>query len=92
LHEATRNLRQYAQQVVTPRIDQIDALLVALKSGGNKAQAVQEMQEYVETELRPFSHNIAHDKTIHAIDVQVENSNKKFQLPSKHAGFCSSNV
>jgi hypothetical protein len=82
LHEATRNLRQYAQQVVSPRIDQIDELLVALKSGGNKAQAVQEMQEYVETELRPFSHNIAHDKSIHAIDFQVETSKKKFQLPS----------
>ncbi|MCF8555070.1 MAG: hypothetical protein K9F93_03095, partial [Candidatus Nanopelagicales bacterium] len=36
LQEAAKNLREYAQQVVTPRIDQIDQLLVALKSGGNK--------------------------------------------------------
>jgi uncharacterized membrane protein len=82
LQEATRNLREYAQQVVTPRIDQIDQLLVALKSGGNKDDAVHEMQDYVDTELRPFSHQIAHDKSIQAIDVYAENSNKKFQLPS----------
>ena len=82
LQEATRNLRQYAQQVVTPRIDQIDQLLLSLKSGGDKAQAVKEMQEYVDAELRPFSHQIAHDKSIQVINVYAENSNKKFQLPS----------
>ena len=82
LQEATRNLREYAQQVVTPRIDQIDQLLVTLKSGGNKDDAVHEMQDYVDTELRPFGHQIAHDKSIQAIDVYAENSNKKFQLTS----------
>lgn len=81
LQEATKNLRQYAQQVVTPRIDQIDQLLVALKSGGNKDVAVHEMQEYVETELRPFSHQIAHDKTLQALNLQVDTSKKKFELP-----------
>ena len=81
LREATKNLREYAQQVVTPRIDQIDQLLVALKSGGNKDIAVHEMQEYVETELRPFSHQIAHDKSLQAINLHVETSKKKFELP-----------
>lgn len=81
LQVATQNLRQYAQQVVTPRIDQIDQLLVALKSGGNKDIAVHEMQEYVETELRPFSHQIAHDKSLQAIDLQVDTSKKIFELP-----------
>ncbi|GEM_PF-3558068 len=81
LQEATRNLREYAKQVVTPRIDQIDQLLVALKSGGNKDVAVHEMQEYVETELRPFSHQIAHDKSLQAIDLHIETSKKKFELP-----------
>ena len=81
LQEATKNLRQYAQQVVTPRIDQIDQLLVALKSGGNKDVAVHEMQEYVETELRPFSHQIAHDKSLQALDLNVDVSKKKFELP-----------
>jgi hypothetical protein len=81
LQEAAKNLREYAQQVVTPRIDQIDQLLVALKSGGNKDVAVHEMQEYVETELRPFSHQIAHDKSLQAIDLHVETSKKKFELP-----------
>lgn len=81
LQEATKNLRQYAQQVVSPRIDQIDQLLVALKSGGNKDIAVHEMQDYVESELRPFSHQIAHDKSLQAIDLHPETSRKKFQLP-----------
>lgn len=81
LQVATKNLREYAQQVVTPRIDQIDQLLVALKSGGNKDVAVYEMQDYVETELRPFSHQIAHDKSLQSIDLHVETSKKKFELP-----------
>ena len=81
LQVATKNLRQYAQQVVTPRIDQIDQLLVALKSGGNKDIAVHEMQEYVETELRPFSHQIAHDKSLQAIDLRVDTSEKRLELP-----------
>ncbi len=81
LQEAAKNLREYAQQVVTPRIDQIDQLLVALKSGGNKDVAVHEMQEYVETELRPFSHQIAHDKSLQAIDLHVDASKKNFELP-----------
>jgi len=81
LQEATRNLREYAQQVVTPRIDQIDQLLVALKSGGNKDIAVHEMQDYVDTELRPFSHQIAHDKSLQALDVNIETSTKKLELP-----------
>jgi len=81
LQEATKNLRQYAQQVVTPRIDQIDQLLVALKSGGNKDVAVHEMQEYVETELRPFSHLIAHDKSLQSLNVSAEKSTKKLELP-----------
>jgi hypothetical protein len=81
LQEATRNLREYAQQVVTPRIDQIDQLLVALKSGGNKDDAVHEMQDYVDTELRPFSHQIAHDKSLQALAVNIETSTKKLELP-----------
>jgi hypothetical protein len=81
LQEATKNLRQYAQQVVSPRIDQIDQLLVALKSGGNKDIAVHEMQDYVESELRPFSHQIAHDKSLQVLDLQPPTSRKKFQLP-----------
>ena len=81
LQVATKNLRQYAQQVVTPRIDQIDQLLGALKSGGNKDIAVHEMQEYVETELRPFSHQIAHDKSLQALAVHVDTSKKNFELP-----------
>jgi hypothetical protein len=81
LQEATRNLREYAQHVVTPRIDQIDQLLVALKSGGNKDDAVHEMQDYVDTELRPFSHQIAHDKSLQALDVNIETSTKKLELP-----------
>jgi hypothetical protein len=81
LQEATRNLREYAQQVVTPRIDQIDQLLVALKSGGNKDIAVHEMQDYVDTELRPFSYQIAHDKSLQALDVNIETSTKKLELP-----------
>jgi hypothetical protein len=81
LQEATRNLREYAQQVVTPRIDQIDQLLVALKSGGNKDIAVHEMQDYVDKELRPFSHQIAHDKSLQALAVNIETSTKKLELP-----------
>jgi uncharacterized membrane protein len=81
LQEATRNLREYAQQVVTPRIDQIDQLLVALKSGGNKDDAVHKMQDYVDTELRPFSHQIAHDKSLQALNVNIEISTKKLELP-----------
>jgi hypothetical protein len=55
--------------------------LLALKSGGNKDVAVHEMQEYVETELRPFSHQIAHDKSLQALDLHVDTSKKKFELP-----------
>jgi len=81
LQEATKNLRQYAQQVVAPRVEQIDQLLVSLKSGGDKDNAVHEMQEYVETELRPFSHQIAHDKSLQALDVNIGTSTKKLELP-----------
>ena len=82
IQEATRNLRLYAQQVVSPRIDQIDNLLVSLKSGGNKVQAIQQMQEYIESELRPFSHQIAHDKSLSSIQVYADESKKTFQLPA----------
>lgn len=81
IQQTARNLRQYAAQVVTPRIDQIDQQLVALKSGGDKVRAVQQMQEYIETELRPFSHQIAHDKSLTAIEVNTEQPTKNFQLP-----------
>jgi hypothetical protein len=81
LQEATKNLRQYAQQVVAPRVEQIDQLLVSLKSGGDKDNAVHEMQEYVEIELRPFSHQIAHDKSLQTLDVNIETSTKKLELP-----------
>jgi hypothetical protein len=55
--------------------------LVALKSGGNKDDAVHEMQDYVDTELRPFSHQIAHDKSLQALNVNIEISTKKLELP-----------
>lgn len=83
VQEAMRNLRQYAQQVVTPRIDQIDELLIGIISGGNKSQAIAQMQNFIDNELRPFSHQIAHDKSLADIEIYTERLNKNFQLPAK---------
>jgi hypothetical protein len=61
LQIADENLRTFAAQIISPRIAQIDDQLVALKSGGDKGQALEHLQHYVDDELRPFSHQIAHD-------------------------------
>ena len=82
LKVATDNLRQFVQQVVTPRIEQIDQLLFALNSGGDKNNAIKEMQNYVDDELRPLSRQIAHDNTLIEIDLTIGKSKKRFDLPS----------
>lgn len=81
LKAATENLRQFAQQVVRPRIEQIDQILSALKSGGNKNEAIKEMQKYVDAELRPLSHQIAHDNSLSELELAKSESKKRFNLP-----------
>jgi hypothetical protein len=61
LQIADENLRTFAVQTISPRITQIDQQLAALKTGGDKNAALEQLQHYVDDELRPFSHQIAHD-------------------------------
>ena len=61
LQIADENLRTFALQTISPRITQIDEQLAALKTGGDKNAALEQLQHYVDDELRPFSHQIAHD-------------------------------
>jgi hypothetical protein len=81
LQIADTNLRTFALQMITPRITQIDEQLVALKSGGDKGVALEQLQHYVDDELRPFSHQIAHDglSTINS-DVTAKEV-RRFQIP-----------
>lgn len=81
LRSATENLQQFAQQVVSPRIDQIDQLLSSLKTGGNKNEAIKEMQTYVDEELRPLSHQIANDSSLSEPDLVKSKSKRRFDLP-----------
>ena len=48
LQIADTNLRTFALQMITPRITQIDEQLVALKSGGDKGVALEQLQNYVD--------------------------------------------
>jgi len=82
LKAAGANLREFARQVVSPRVDQIDQLLTSLKAGGNKNDAIKEMQNYVDNELRPLSHQIAHDNSLSELNLVASKARKRFKLPS----------
>lgn len=81
LQEAIKNLRDYTQRIVLPGIAQIDELLQELKVGGNKFEALIQMQTYVENELRPFSHQIAHDRLVLDIESPSNQRKRSFKLP-----------
>ena len=81
LQIADTNLRTFAVQMISPRITQIDEQLAALKSGGDRGLALEQLQHYVDDELRPFSHQIAHEG-VSAINPQVMAKEvRRFQIP-----------
>lgn len=83
LQVADENLRTFAIQVISPRISQIDEQLAALKSGGDRGLALEQLRHYVDDELRPFSHQIAHD-SINSLDSNFSEQNvKRFQIPKQ---------
>jgi signal transduction histidine kinase len=83
LQIADENLRTFAVQMVSPRISQIDEQLSALKSGGDKGLALEQLQHYVDDELRPFSHKIAHDP-ITSLDSHFSKQDlKRYQIPRR---------
>jgi len=83
LQVADENLRTFAIQVISPRISQIDEQLAALKSGGDRGLALEQLRHYVDDELRPFSHQIARD-SISSLDSNFsEQDMKRFQIPKQ---------
>jgi len=83
LQVADENLRTFAIQVISPRISQIDEQLAALKSGGDRGLALEQLRHYVDDDLRPFSHQIAHD-SISSLDSNFsEQDVKRFQIPKQ---------
>ena len=58
IDETNKNLLKYVQDNVNPRIQELDSLLSGIQESGNHAQAVSNMSQYIETELRPLSHQL----------------------------------
>lgn len=83
LQVAMSDLREFAINVLRPRISEIDQLLRTIKDTGDKNNALLEMQDYVEDELRPLSHRIAHDTNLNVIQVPKIDNLRKFALPKK---------
>ena len=81
LQIADENLRTFAVQMITPRITQIDEQLAALKSGGDKGLALEQLQHYVDDELRPFSHQIARDGMSTLDSNFTKQDVRRFQVP-----------
>lgn len=81
LQIADENLRTFAVQMISPRITQIDDQLEALKSGGDKGIALEQLQHYVDDELRPFSHQIAHDGMSTLDSNFTKQDVRRFQVP-----------
>jgi len=83
LQIADENLRTFAVQMVSPRITQIDEQLASLKSGGDKNAALEQLQHYVDDELRPFSHQVAHDG-MSSLDSSVQALRvRRYQIPKR---------
>lgn len=81
LRVAEDNLRTFAVQTISPRITEIDGQLSALKSGGDKGLALLQLQHYVDDELRPFSHQIAHDSMSSLVSNFTKQEVRQFRIP-----------
>lgn len=81
LQVAEDNLRTFAVQTISPRITEIDGQLSALKSGGNRRLALLQLQHYVDDELRPFSHQIAHDSMSSLVSNFTNQEVRRFRIP-----------
>lgn len=81
LQVAEDNLRTFAVQTISPRITEIDGQLSALKSGGDKGLALLQLQHYVDDELRPFSHQIAHDSMSSLVSNFTKQEVRHFRIP-----------
>lgn len=81
LQVAENNLRTFAVQTISPRITEIDGQLSALKSGGDKGLALSQLQHYVDDELRPFSHQIAHDSMSSLVSNFTKQEVRQFRIP-----------
>lgn len=81
LQVAEDNLRTFAVQTISPRITEIDGQLAALKSGGDKGLALSQLQHYVDDELRPFSHQIAHDSMSSLVSNFTKQEVRQFRIP-----------
>lgn len=81
LQVAEDNLRTFAVQTISPRITEIDGQLAALKSGGDKGLALKQLQNYVDDELRPFSHQIAHDSFSSLVSNFTKQDVRQFRIP-----------
>lgn len=58
IDETNKNLLKYVQDNVNPRVQELDLLLSNIQETGNHEQAVSNMSHYIETELRPLSHQL----------------------------------
>jgi hypothetical protein len=83
LDSATESLQQFARNVVEPRIQQIDKSISDLKFGGDTQEAIENLRAYVDDELRPFSHEIAHGSSSFSVTGKPEPQAKSFRLPER---------
>ena len=89
LQVAEDNLRTFAVQTISPRITEIDGQLAALKSGGDKGLALKQLQDYVDDELRPFSHQIARDSLSSFVSNSTKQDVRQFRIP-RHVNVANS--
>ncbi|CAB4329716.1 MAG: hypothetical protein F2839_00285 [Actinobacteria bacterium] len=74
-------LRDYANEVISPRLEEIDELLISIKSVEDTSKAIFDLQRYVDDELRPLSHKIARDRSaVHLDNAKTVHANR-FTIP-----------
>jgi len=82
IEQATLSLRQFVAETVSAKILEITQMLEVLKSGGDKSTAIITLQKYVDDELRPLSHQLAHGRSL-LDEIRLETLKvKRFALPA----------
>ena len=84
IEETNKNLLKYVQDNVNPRVQELDTLLGHIKESSDQAEAVSNMSQYIETELRPLSHQLIREVSdIPAIVTKSASQPLKSRMPDK---------
>ncbi len=84
IDETNSNLLKYVQDNVNPRVQELDSLLSRVRESGDQAQAISDMSQYIETELRPLSHQLVREVSeVPALTNQVVLAPIKPRMPAR---------